>query len=404
MNINNEIDVLSLISNKIEENITLEYKRTDSLLKTDKNKIEISKDVSAFANSIGGAIIYGIKEEGHIPLDIDDGIDPSEITKEWLESIIDSKVHPKIDGIKINPVELKETKPGRYVYAVNIPQSTRAPHQAADYRYYKRYNFRSMPMEDYEIQDVANRRFTVRPIISVDTFIKHSFVVYLSIKNIGAEVAINVKLKPDKDLQLRRRDVEEIPIFSRGIKFFPPGKEFAFRYGAFPEIVKEEKKPSNFNVIVTYGKLNDPITIYSDEFHIDVKDYFYTEPKTSLIEDEIKKINETIKGLTNELSKKMDALKDLGNMVSPTGLQLSVNTLRNISHIIKQEPFEKVDAFYLPHEVFMEVLGVDLDTADKIEHWIRYDMEADPMQKYMLSSEIIDDLKKYFRLPKKSET
>ena len=31
------------------------------------------------------------------------------------------------------------------------------PHQAQDKRYYKRYNFQSAPMDDYEIKDILNR-------------------------------------------------------------------------------------------------------------------------------------------------------------------------------------------------------------------------------------------------------
>jgi len=41
---------------------------------TERNKNEISKDVSAFANSDGGTIIYGIEEEGHLPKRIDGGV------------------------------------------------------------------------------------------------------------------------------------------------------------------------------------------------------------------------------------------------------------------------------------------------------------------------------------------
>jgi hypothetical protein len=39
-----------------------------------------------------------------------------------------------------------------------IPQATtRAPHQANDKRYYKRYNFQSVAMEDYEVKDIMKR-------------------------------------------------------------------------------------------------------------------------------------------------------------------------------------------------------------------------------------------------------
>lgn len=404
MNVKSEKDILNLVVNKVEENISLDYKECIALTNTDRSKNELSKDVSAFANSIGGSIIYGVKEEEHIPVKIDDGVDPKEITKEWLESIIDSRISPKIDGLEIIPIELKETNPGRYIYAVNIPQSTRAPHQASDKRYYKRYNFKSAPMEDYEIKDIANRRTAFRPLILVDTFIRHSIVVCLSIKNIGSEVALNVKLKPDKNLQLRgERDTEDIPIFSRGIKFFPPDKEFVFWYGSFPEIIKDDKKPSRFNINVTYNRLNDPITEYSDEFHIDIRDYYYTTSKTSFIEDEIKNIREAINKLTSELSRKMESLSSLENIAAPTGLDLSVNTLRNIRHILNQEPLEKIDARYVSDRVFMEVLGVDMETAYKIEHWIRFDAESDPIQKHSLSPAIIGELKKYFKLPEEIE-
>jgi len=45
-----EADIISLITNGVQESLTLDYKRCDSLQKTDGKKKEISKDVSAFAN------------------------------------------------------------------------------------------------------------------------------------------------------------------------------------------------------------------------------------------------------------------------------------------------------------------------------------------------------------------
>jgi hypothetical protein len=40
---------------------------------------------------------------------------------------------------------------------VVVPQSFRAPHQASDKRFYKRFNFQSVAMEEYEIRDVSRR-------------------------------------------------------------------------------------------------------------------------------------------------------------------------------------------------------------------------------------------------------
>ena len=76
--------------------------------------------------------------------------------KEWLDQVINSRISPKIDGIRINPIPLKTTNLGQCAYVVWIPQSNTA-HQASDKRYYKRYNFESVAMEDYEIRDAMSR-------------------------------------------------------------------------------------------------------------------------------------------------------------------------------------------------------------------------------------------------------
>lgn len=117
----------------------------------------MSKDVSAFANSAGGVIIYGVIEDNHLPIKIDVGYDPADITKEWLEQVINSKIKRRIDGIRIKQIELKKNNPGRVIYVVDIPQSKRAPHMADNHIFYKRFNYQSVPMEEYEVRDTANR-------------------------------------------------------------------------------------------------------------------------------------------------------------------------------------------------------------------------------------------------------
>ena len=75
----------------------------------DAKKAEITKDVSAFANSAGGVLIYGIAEppdraERHKP-GRPDPICRANFSKEWLEQIIQS-IQPRIDGVNIIPVEI----------------------------------------------------------------------------------------------------------------------------------------------------------------------------------------------------------------------------------------------------------------------------------------------------------
>ena len=57
-----EEDINQLISTKTEESIHLDFKQAEALSKNDKKKSEIAKDISAFANSDGGIVIYGLKE------------------------------------------------------------------------------------------------------------------------------------------------------------------------------------------------------------------------------------------------------------------------------------------------------------------------------------------------------
>lgn len=149
------------IENGIEENINLDYKGAGSLAKSNEKKKEISKDVTAFANSDGGIIIYGVKEfddekRRHLPERIE-AVSRTEISKEWIEQVINSNISPKIHGISITPIQIGDAEDNNAIYVVEIPQSTTA-HQAKDKRYYKRYNFESIMMDDWEIKDIINRK------------------------------------------------------------------------------------------------------------------------------------------------------------------------------------------------------------------------------------------------------
>lgn len=148
-----------LIADRIEESSQLEYKGADALGRSDGKKREITKDISAFANSAGGVLIYGIREfadaeRSHLPERLDP-VSQSEYSKEWLDQITAS-IQPRIEGLRIVPVHVGPEL-NDYCYAVEIPQSGTA-HQALDRRYYRRRNFESTAMEDYEIRDVMNRR------------------------------------------------------------------------------------------------------------------------------------------------------------------------------------------------------------------------------------------------------
>ncbi|MEX2492733.1 MAG: ATP-binding protein [Nitrospirales bacterium] len=195
-----EHDLQSLIDYQVQEDSHLEYKDSRSLQKTDPKRMDISKNVSSFANAGGGIIVYGICENGenHLPERLDEGVDPVEFQKEWLEQVIQGQIIPRIGGIHINQVSLDLSSPRKVAYVVTIPQGETA-HQASDNKYYKRFNFNSVPMEHYEILDVLNRnRYpNVIPTFEIpsdyeETSKKRSFRVFL--ENKGSVSAKTISL------------------------------------------------------------------------------------------------------------------------------------------------------------------------------------------------------------------
>ena len=147
-------DLNDFVELEVEESTHLDYK-DGAALSPDKIS-EITKDVSSFANSDGGIIIYGVGEnkETHVP-SYYAPITNAKISKEWLEQKINI-IQPNIKGLQIFPIRLNK-KATKSIYIVKIPRSDDAPHMAEDRRYYYRGNFISEAMQSYQVRDTFNR-------------------------------------------------------------------------------------------------------------------------------------------------------------------------------------------------------------------------------------------------------
>ena len=218
-----------LIRDGVEESLSLEYKSAAALGKSEGKKAEIVRDISAFANSSGGVLIYGIAEfqqgdRRHQPEKID-AIDRQEYSKEWLEQIIQS-IQPRISGVIIEPVTIDSSS---VCYVVTIPQSHTA-HQARDHVYYRRHNFNVLPMEDYELRDVMNRR--KRPKIRASIFASRNArgegCILVRLENIGTVLAKDYMVDLQVPIDLGGHISIEQPVFLNDRE----GKHYyAFRLG-----------------------------------------------------------------------------------------------------------------------------------------------------------------------------
>lgn len=147
------------VQGKIQESNALDYKDSRSLGKQSPERAELCKDTSAFANAGGGTIIYGVTENKHEPTGIDQGVDITAITKEYIEDVLTSNIRPKIEDLEIKIVPLPSKGENRVAVVLRIGQATAlAPHQnELDNKYYRRHNFKSEPMRDHEVRDAMRR-------------------------------------------------------------------------------------------------------------------------------------------------------------------------------------------------------------------------------------------------------
>lgn len=139
-------DLQELIDTKTSENLYLEYKSEIGSHK------KVTKQVSAFANSSGGYIIYGIREEKDVPT-VFCWIDRRN-AQETIENFILAHIQPSLEigNYKIKPIK----NPGnsnQAIYIVKIEKSLDAPHMASDKKYYIRREKQSVPMEDKEVRE-----------------------------------------------------------------------------------------------------------------------------------------------------------------------------------------------------------------------------------------------------------
>ncbi|MEO1016414.1 MAG: ATP-binding protein [Pseudomonadota bacterium] len=340
-------DIKSIVSNKIPEGVTLEYKTSDILAKGKSDTI--CKTVSAFANSAGGQFVIGIESKDDEPVGLDGGFS-GDSKRDWFYQIIDAHTFPAVESVDI--LEIKEAS--SFYYVITVPPSPQAPHQSGDNKYYKRHGSHSLPMEHYEVEDVRNRPREKLAPLRIDLMARNG-IGFLRLRNDHASAsAANIKCVVSSNVEFERDGIESLA--SRGLRDLRAQLERFFILDGIG-LMLEKDAEAEIHVETSYEflgtQLNDSITFY-------LGDFSDSAVVNTISEDALGHINEGIKDVSKELQNLVRSMESLGRITDGTGLRLSHRTLMAL-----KDQDQLLDPFEFDWEGYKIIL--DLSTSDAID-------------------------------------
>jgi hypothetical protein len=154
LSITSEDNVRSLVVARTAEGTYLEFKR--DLPRADASgRHEFLADVSAFANSSGGDLVYGIEEDGegrattvvpHV------GNADEEVRR--LQDVLLTGIEPKVPGLQVQRVVVA----GGFIVVVRVPQSWAGPHRVkSNQHFFIRENGRKRQLDVPEVRGLFLR-------------------------------------------------------------------------------------------------------------------------------------------------------------------------------------------------------------------------------------------------------
>lgn len=124
-------DINQVIAGKVEETADLDWKKKFYSIQNNAVMEEVAKDIAAMANSGGGWIVFGIKEDGEN--NAASSVNPiqwSADNERQIRNIAYSKIGPPVVGIEFSKIPCGENPDDGYVVLMHIPDSVDAPHFA----------------------------------------------------------------------------------------------------------------------------------------------------------------------------------------------------------------------------------------------------------------------------------
>jgi|ERR1051326_8518270 hypothetical protein len=197
-----EAAIRQLIVDHQQENIGLDFKmKADSThgRLTKEDKAVLAKALSAFSNSAGGLIIYGVNARAN-----EEGIDcatapapisqielfASEVTRATGELLM-----PRNDGIRVEAIA-SATANGSGYLIISVERSERRPHRSeasGDKRYYKRSGSNSYIMEHFDVEDMFKRQQQAK--LAIGYSLRQGMVVRHGDEITDADIIISLELE-----------------------------------------------------------------------------------------------------------------------------------------------------------------------------------------------------------------
>ena len=145
-----EDDLRRLIEDQVGEDVEIDYK-----VALETSCQEFARDVSAFANTKGGYLVYGMAEEGEIPTNLVaiPGFDSGRVIGQ-LTSWAQEHIRPR-PTLRFKPVSLSGVGE---VLVVEVPRSWIGPHEVRqEHRFYHRTQHGKAPMDVDQLRMAFNQ-------------------------------------------------------------------------------------------------------------------------------------------------------------------------------------------------------------------------------------------------------
>jgi hypothetical protein len=149
-----------LVIDQVREGQHLDFKRELPAAWNDAAKHEFLADATAFANSGGGDLIFGVDEDGHAQASalVSQAIANVDQEVRRLQDFLLNLAEPRLPGVRVQAVPVVVAGTNGYVLVVRVPQSWAGPHRVkTNQHFFIRDGLRKRQLDVPEIRSLFLR-------------------------------------------------------------------------------------------------------------------------------------------------------------------------------------------------------------------------------------------------------